>query len=199
MRVEEIEIDERGALVFTMTQHVRLGMDRLEALRALRDGSELDDSIQRAVATAARPVEMLILRGESDDGSGSWRFDEALDTQDCEELGYHLLRAQMPMYRELASQGVHLCVKVEWGPREMGGLDEGRRRLLREIEQAADAPSLSSAERARHEVDAWILRTFSYWLLSSLEDSRAFLARSLERAAARRVQVERLLTEAGAS
>ncbi len=198
MRTTETRIAGRTVLTFTPQEHIVVGRQRLEMLRAEPEGSAIDSSIFNAVKAARRPPVALILRGGSDDGNGSWRFDQKLTDTECAELGYLLLRSQLALYRELVKMGILMFAKVDWGPDEVAGLDEGRHRVLADL--AADvAKTATDDAKARLALDEWIIRHFTYWLLTSFDESQHIFERTLPRVGSLRVRVDRLLVAAGFS
>ena len=187
MRLEPMTLVGQSALVVAPEQHIRLGRDRLVRLREFQGMSDVDRMILAAADTA--PPDIMILRGKNDDGTGSWAFDGMLTTSECQELGYLLVRSQLPLWRALAKRGVYLFVKVEWGPHEIDAYLHGAQRVLDALDR-----KLEEEESALAVLDRWMIRNLSHWLLATFEDCReSFLPSVVKRSAARRAKLEKLL------
>ena len=185
MRIEGLEIGEQWGLVLTPRSHIRLGRDRLNALRGTPSLSELDLRILNAIRSGPRPATFIVLRGSSDDGKGSWGFEEGMSRGDLEELGYLMVSSQLLTWRTLATAGVTLFLKVEWGAREIDAIGAGTHRLYGELCDAASVER-DAGRKALLELDAWVARFLSFWLLTSFGECKdSFLPRTLKRTAKR--------------
>lgn len=139
-------------LVVEPRSPVLVGRARLDRLRETADGSgAIDDQMIREVKIHAPDI-LVFSRGA--DGS-LWRFDHELSDAEYDELGFHLVRTQLPTWRRFALSGVVSYLHVGWSTREVLALENGKRRLL---------PELSDA------LDSWIIDTMSTFLVSTLDD-----------------------------
>jgi hypothetical protein len=129
-----------------------------ESLAELRDGSRttvfhqaLVDQVQRDPA----PINAVILRARSSDGSGQFRLERTLDEGQLEEVGYWLVRAQLDAWRELLHQPVLVVARVELRVWELAALRTGTARLMAELDTQSLGDDLTRAAKARH--DRWLL------------------------------------------
>jgi len=174
----------RKAWVLAPTEALVVGRDRLDRYRAeaRTDAPAPENPVDRAVLDAVRgvhdPHELVVFRASSDDGTGSWGFDEALDLEESRELGYHLVAEQMPVYRRLIAAGVFALVHVEFGSREADAYQSGTRRVLDELE-ARSIPEVGRDETATaiHQVDRWILHNLTYFFTLDLDEVVASVLR----------------------
>ncbi|MFK7987772.1 MAG: hypothetical protein AB8I08_17275 [Sandaracinaceae bacterium] len=184
MQTECITVDGQGVLVATPIEPVVVGPERLAAMRRDLAASIVDNAILRSVRREAGRVSVIVIRGEADDGTSTWRFSDDLDPGDYEELGTLMVRSQLALYRELAAEGVVLSLKVGWGPREADALQAGSLAALCAL----------SASGQLTQLDEWLLAHFSFWLLASYASCRDnFLPRNLPRFMARRATLGRLI------
>lgn len=181
MQIDRLEMGTQWGVVLTPRTHIRIGHKRLAALRSQPVLSDLDHRILSAVRSDTDPATFVILRGSSDDGVGSWGFEEGMSRGDLEELGYLMVSAQLLTWRALALAGVTLFLKVEWGAREIDAIGAGTHRIFRELTDAAAAEE-NEGRKALLELDAWVARFLSFWLLTSYAECKAtFLPRTLKR------------------
>ncbi len=166
----------------------RLGTQRLHDLRAGHPGG-LDHAILNAVESRHGDVRLVIFRGRDDSGEYSWGFDPQLDSQHDEELGYHLVRTQLPTYRALVKQGVALLAHIELGTREVEAFERGTRRLLEEViaerETGRGGPDVDR--------DVWILGNLTSFFEGEVEEVvEDVLPRALARLDARSRRMQTL-------
>ena len=160
---EEFEVGTQTVLSMGPTRDIRIGRERLDALRAapgIPPGSATDDAITRAIEGATGHPTILVLRGATE--HGTWAMQPDLSRPEREELGYHLMRSHLPLYRRLLELGIWAHVRVDWGPNEIEGLEAGAARLAEELAAQPEAKR-----------DHWILQVHSQWLLTSYEDCKA--------------------------
>ncbi len=93
MRISETWVESnagrRSAVVLTPSTHVRVGRERLEALRTAHPGGELDREILAKVRSLEPADRLVVFRGRCPDGKGSWGFDDDLTEAERSELGFH--------------------------------------------------------------------------------------------------------------
>lgn len=193
MQIDRLEMGKQWGVVLTPRSHIRIGRDRLAALRRQPELSDLDHRILSAVRSETDPATFVILRGSSDDGEGSWGFEEGMSRDELEELGYLMVSAQLLTWRSLALSGVTLFLKVEWGAREIDAIGAGTHRLFTELTEAASAEE-DEGRKALLELNAWVARFLSFWLLTSYAECKAtFLPRTLKRTAKRGQKLRALI------
>jgi hypothetical protein len=183
----------RRALIAAPRQPVILGRERLAALRADDFSSPINERLLAAIDTAEEPIHVVIFKAG---GTGGWHFDDGLDADTCAELGYHLLRSQLRLYRDAATRGVFNVIGVEFGARELEGYARGTDRLAAELEhQIADANDSAVAR-----FDLWLIDHVGLWSGASLEeflrDSAADATATAER---HQRQIARLMAEIDAA
>ncbi len=165
LAIEERKIDTprgpRGALVISPIQPVILGAARLAELRDDLRRAPIDHQIAREIRRRTGRVEIMIFRGVGPAGA-TWRFDEALGDDDADELGYLLTRSQLPTWRALVANGVHLHLHTDWGVRETAACRRGAARLRQEL--AADG-----AVRSVERFDAYMLSYLSLFYSADLD------------------------------
>jgi hypothetical protein len=154
----------RTALVVSPEAHVRVGRERLEALRRDHEGGAIDEAVLRLVSEHSGEDLLVVFRGRSADGQGSWGFAEDLTDEEAGELGYHLVVDQLPTYRRLVRAGVFALVHTEWGVREAEAYRAGTKQLLEELEsQAVPEVEASTEEVAVSNADRYILRNLTHF------------------------------------
>ena len=152
---------ERVALVARPTTHVRVGMDRLEELRASLDAGRIDSEILAAARAASDPF-FLIFRGSDPDGGGSYAFEETLDDESADELAFLLVRSQLYTYRRLVAAGVMVLMHVDLEVRDVTCFRDATARLRDEL-VARDASS------PLEQLDVWILSHLTFFFSVSYE------------------------------
>lgn len=160
----ESDAGRREAIVMTPDAHQRVGRDRLEALRQAPEVSDLDREILAKVRALPRADRVAVFRGKPRDAGGSWGFADDLSEDERTELGYLLVRAELPTYRRLVAAGVFAIVHVEWGADEAPAYQQGTTRLLKELE----AKSIGEVEGDPEDVavstaDRFILRHLNHF------------------------------------
>lgn len=143
---------EWPALSVAPVSDSRLDEMRLEALRTGEAGS-IDHAILNAVQERHGDVRLVVFRGMNDLGTARWAFAPGLDPAHDAELGYWLVRTQLPTYRALTKLGVMMLAHIELGPREVAAFRDGTRRLLDEVVADREAGQ-GGADADR---DVWIL------------------------------------------
>ncbi|MEM9069017.1 MAG: hypothetical protein AAGE52_10955 [Myxococcota bacterium] len=181
MRVAEYRLHstagDRMALVVTPDTRVRVGRARLESLRRKRksaqpsEGGEIDREILDHVRRHGAEDRIVVFRGRSPAGDGSWRFAEDLSETERFELGFQLVADELATYRRLVAAGVFALVHVEWGTKEMEAYRKGTERLLDELEassvpEVGGDPSAVAIDRA----DRWILRNLTHYYDGSFDE-----------------------------
>ena len=162
---QETQITSRAgvhtALVVSPQRAMPWGRARLEQMREAASASALDRQILDAVRTRNGRVKVLCIRGCNDDDSGHWRFDADLSDAETEDLGYLLVRSQVPTYRRLLACGVFALIHAEWGPREAIAFRHGSERLRDELR-------LGQSSRAKLALDVDPVATIDRWMLQHL-------------------------------
>jgi len=162
---------ERVALVVTPAGELRIGRDRLKALRMTHEGGDTDREILENVRAHAGEDRIVVFRGRAPDGRGSWGFAADLDDDERAELGYHLVASEVPTYRRLVAAGVFALIHVEWGAAEVQAYRAGTERLLDELE-ASSVPEVEAdpAQVAVSTIDRYILRHLTSFYEDGFEE-----------------------------
>ena len=186
MRDLTVEGEPRRVLVARAIKPSRLDRDRHDRMRKGDYSSPINVELLAAIAGSDRPVDAVIF-----DNDNNWGFDEGLDDEELAELGYHMTRSQLALYRNAARSGVRVVVGVGFGSREVDGYTRGGERVVEELERAQQsaAPSESSSQ-----LDLWLIDHLTLWTTAPLEeflDDR--LPEVLHKADRSRRQLERLL------
>jgi hypothetical protein len=167
---DEIVVTKGGrhpVLVVTPREVLTVGHTRMAKLRERSTPSALDQEILRQVRRRSGRIQMLMLRGQSDDRTGLWQIDPALSEAEAWELGYFLVRSQLPAHRRLLSAGVVAFLHVHFASRDVEAMRRGVDRLMAEMQAE---PDLGDATSAIRKVDLWVLRHLSfYFSLSSAQ------------------------------
>jgi hypothetical protein len=147
-------VGPRRAVVATPSRPVRLDRARLERMRAGNYASPVNDDL---LALLQRdPVSAILFDG----GSPHWGFTADLSDEEVSELGFHMLRSQLRLFRDAARRGVHVAVGVGLGTREVYGYLHGAERLQWELERRV-AKGETDAALAR--LDLWLLDRMTLW------------------------------------
>lgn len=156
---------DRVALVVTPQTRVRVGRARLQQLRRRRgEGSDLDRELLDHIRRHGGEDKLVVIRGRSPSGAGSWRFAEGLSEAEQRELGYLLVADELPLYRRLVAAGVFALVHVEWGRAEVAAYRHGVERLLSELEESSvPEVTLDPAQAAVARADRFILRNLTHY------------------------------------
>lgn len=186
LRVEERTIEttagERKAWILSPIERVRVGRDRLERYR--REGptsAPLDLEMLAAVRRTGDESQLVVFCGRDAQGEGSWGFEEGLTKDEARELGHHLVREQLPVYRRLVAAGVYAVLHVDFGPTEVDAYQHGTRRLLEELE-AGSIPEVTGDPEGLSilQADRWILHNLCFFFTLPLEDvTQTILRRQL--------------------
>lgn len=163
----------RVALVVTPTTRIVAGRERLEELRREHyTGASLDREVLAHARSRAGQDQMIVFRGRSDDGSGSWTMAADLSDDERDELGYRLVRDQLATYRRLVAAGVFALVHSDWDPPAVDAYISGTQRLLRELESESipevDAPDAEAVVIDR--VDRWLLTHLTLFYAEPIDD-----------------------------
>ena len=126
--------------------------------------SPINDEILAAVAAAEEPVSAIVF----DAASRDWGFAEDLDDSEVEELGYHMVRSQLNLYRRAARAGVRVVVGVGFGPREVDGYTRGGDRVVEELERTVQDRNESDSSGSR--LDLWLIDHLTLWTTTDLDD-----------------------------
>lgn len=156
----------RSALVFAPTRRLSMGRERIGALGQSETIGPMDRTLIDAVGARATPPSVVIFRGISADGCGSWGFAEDLSPEECHEMGRRLARAQIPVYRRMLHRGMTLMVHVDWGPRECEAVRRGLVARADELEQEQRAAGSDDPDRVIRRVDHWIARNLNFYFTS---------------------------------
>jgi len=114
------------------------------------------------------------------------------------ELGYHVGRSLLPVFRRLVAAGCLLCVHAELGFREAEALKQGATRLRDETDAGGGASGSTSRMQAVsvRALDQWILRHVPLYLASSYSTVVGGTLPSMWSVVDRRSQVARTLIDA---
>jgi hypothetical protein len=146
----------RVALVVEPTIQMRLGEERLAALRKQTGWSEVDREIAVAAQSRAGRVQIMLFRGKSAKGEGTWDMDPDMPDASLDELGYRLAKTQLPTYRRLLASGVFMHVHTDLTAHTATALQRGADRLVREL-------ALSGPDAAVRRVDRWIVQHLTFF------------------------------------
>jgi len=167
---DDVVVSKQGkhpVLVVTPREVVTVGHMRMAQLRDRTAPSALDQEILRQVRRRSGRIQILMLRGQNDDGSGAWQIDPSLGDDEAAELGYWIARSQLPSHRRLLASGLLAFLHVHFGSRDVSALRRGVDRLTAEMQSERDLGDELSAIR---KVDLWVLRHLSfYFSLSSAQ------------------------------
>lgn len=191
-----VETPEGHSLVLEVApdRNVRIGRVRLEELRRTTAQGEIDKEIIREVERYEGRVAALMLRCRDEDGQVSWGFDDELGDDECLELGYLLIKSQLPTYRRFVENGVQGHFVVELGPRETRALNTGKMQRVAELGEQLQRLTQDESRAMVLMFQAWLLQNFMYRLhLSAEETLETFLPRSLPILEGGRGLVERML------
>jgi len=174
-RVDDMRFDTpegpRVIVVVTPLVEIRVSRSRLAEYRSRgQTGIPLDQEVLDAARRRSGEDQIVVVRGKGQ-GGGSWAFDEGLSELEAEELGYQLVRDQLPTYRRLVAAGVFALMHVDWGVAECRAYTEASKRLLGELEESS-IPEFS-AQNAEHaavdRADRWILKHLTFFFGEPLE------------------------------
>lgn len=176
-----------NALVLTPKQPQVLGRERMEGLRHASGLSKVDRMIVGEAAARKGNIQLAFFRAMDEQGQIAWSFDETLSPDECDELGYLLVRALLPIHRRMMAQGIGLLVHSEWGDRECSAMRHGREKNRRELEDRIDSEPVAAA-------DAWILRNMLFHSTLPIEKLvRGTLPSQLRLIAARQKRIGELI------
>jgi hypothetical protein len=186
-------VGPRRAVVAAPARPVRLDRARLERMRAGNYASAVNDDLLEFLKR--EPVSAILFDG----GSPDWGFTADLSDDEVSELGFHMLRSQLRLFRDAARCGVHVVVGVGLGAREVYGYLHGAERLQWELESRV---AKGEADAALARLDLWLLDRMTLWTALGADaflDER--LAEVLVGAVRRRKRLDTLLalTAGGAS
>ncbi len=160
----ETRLGPRPALVVTPATTVVIDRQRLFALRHDPAESAIDQALLREVRAREGRARVLLYRGRNDDGSATWGFDDELTDAEARELGYFLIKSQVPSYRHLIARGVLVLMHVDLGFREVDALRQGTAAVLAELERRSNPNhNLESAAAAVIRADIWILKHLTFF------------------------------------
>jgi hypothetical protein len=164
LEFEEVEVDspagKRTALVVSAAEKIRIGRQRLEAIRAGDVSSPVDEEIVRCLVSWPRTVDAVLLRSWAGSDERSWGFDPSLEPDELRELAYAMMRGQLALYRRLLVHRVHALVSTDLTTRDFDAIVQGAFSLSKELtEKIAGGREGSETDR----IDRWILDHFSLW------------------------------------
>lgn len=176
LRIDETRVETvsgpRTAWVVTPTRRLRVDRERLEAFREHGyPSSDVDRELLALVRATGSDSQLVVMRARDPEGEGSWGFEDDLTEDETHELGEHLVRDQLPMYRRMIAAGVFAILHVDFGLREVDAYQRGIRRVLEELE-AGSIPELAHAEDAvaQLQADRWILHNLTFFFELSFDD-----------------------------
>jgi hypothetical protein len=146
--------------VITPVGHRRLGRGRLEELRANGQESPIETAIVDRVRRSTERFHIVAFRGENDEHTSSWGFDDELPADEAYELAGRLVRSHLPTHRCLLVHGTYVMVHTDFGSREADLM----RRASEEIHAELAARDLADEREAvLREADLWLLRHLSFY------------------------------------
>lgn len=151
-------------LVVRVVSPARMDRARLERMREGNYASPVNDEILASVAEAGRPVAAIVFDADSPD----WGFTDDLTEEEVGELGYHMIRSQLNLYRRAARAGVRVVVGVGFGPREVDGYTRGGDRMVEELERTLQ--DRSAADSSASQLDLWLIDHLTLWTTASLDE-----------------------------
>jgi hypothetical protein len=179
---QTIETPEGSSLLLVATpdENVSVGRERLAELRASTTQGEIDKQIIWEIEQRKGRVRALMLRCRNDDGAVTWGFDESLREDEALELGYLLIKSQVPTYRSFVENGVQGHFVVELGDREARALNIGKMQLVAELSDQLERLPKDDPRASVLLFHTWLLQNFMYRLhLDASETIDIFLPRSL--------------------
>lgn len=189
-------VGRRVALVASPTADLVVTRERLAELRRpVQRPSPVDDAIV-AAGRAAREMGLFVWRSRGE-RAGSWTFAAEFSTDELSEVGYHMARSHIPLYRRLVAAGCLLILHVDLGFREAEAMKEGSARLRDEIERGGSSGSTSRFQAGSvRQLDLWMLRHLTMFLASSFETVMGGTLPSMWSVVDRRAAATRSLVEA---
>lgn len=192
-RVVTTPAGPRTVLVVTPTEPICVGAQRLAELRSHLELSAVDDQL----VAAARPhprIHGFIMRGTSDDGRGSWRFDRSLPAAEQVELARLVMLGHMPFKRMLFVAGCHDSIYVDWPDHEVGVFSKAAAGLRTHLQQLATRTAIDTLEGKRVRLDRWIVERITFYQSVTVDEVlRDLLPDRIARREQRRSQVDELL------
>ncbi len=156
----------RNTLVVTPTGAHQVGRDHLERLRDPEADGQIEASIVDHVEDAAQPFPMVIFRGRSDDGAGTWGISGELGMDEEKELARRLVRSHLPTHRRLLRAGTYVMVHTEFDSRTADLLRRASEQLHDELARTlADVAEPTPQQQA----DLWILRHYNFYFSLGFE------------------------------
>lgn len=163
---DEVEVESRQgtqiALISSPDKRMRTTIDSIQ--RAATRGVADDDTKLLARVARMPRCDLLIFRGEANEGSNSWRMSTHAE-DDLPMLAAKVLEAQLKTYRALLELGVAAIIHTEFG--EQAVVFRHAARNLRHRVAARRGKS--------SELDQWILGHFVYFHGAKLERAMSSL------------------------
>ena len=158
----------RRALVLTPEADIRVGRERLLALRTGGASGEIDQVLADRVRFSKVHYDVVVFRGKTEDGAASYRLDDQLEREQLEELALRLVASQLSCWRSLLELGVSLIVHSDFGSSAKPFRDACR--------SLADTPDRDSGVGARvANIDEWLLRHLIFYFSQSYEATMSTL------------------------
>ncbi len=156
----------RNALVIAPTGPRVVDRARLERLRASSGQSEIEDAIIARIEAAAEPYALVVFRGCSEDGAGTWGYAPDLSEDEVQELSRLLIVSHLPTHRCMLRHGVYVMVHTDIAPCEAEALRRASQDLYEERSRGLQS---SAAGSASADSDLWIFRHMNFYLALSFD------------------------------
>lgn len=193
----EVEVDGRTRLVLLARPEVeiRLDAERLERMRKGDFASLVDLEILRTVAARGNEVSIVVFDARDAESKSNWKFDPELDDEQRMDFGFHLLRSQISLYRELVRLGASGLVGVGFGSFELAAFQRGTVRVVTALSEELE--SAEPARAAQIDVDLWLIEHAATWTgLPLAEYIKGKLAEEIVERERKRPEIDRLLEAA---
>jgi hypothetical protein len=167
-RARVIEGETRAVLVARPMVEIRLDSERLAGMRRGDFVSRVDLEILQALTERDQEVALVVFDAQSPEGDGRWGFDPELDDEERMELGHHLLRSQLTLYRRLLEMNVGGLVGVGFGTIALAVFQRSAVRIVTELSRELESASPQRA--AQIEIDLWLVEHAATWTGLTLEE-----------------------------
>lgn len=159
--------------------------------------SDVDREIIDQVDRRGGDVSVFILRGRSDDGTGSWQIDPEVSRAEAIDMGGVLLRTQMPVWRHFLLSGVQLTLHYDWGAREVDACQAGMKDLEADLAAIVEQRETSGGDDELFRLarlDLWLARHMVAYMSGDLEHALSdHLPQKLGLLAARLTRIRELV------
>ena len=156
----------RNALVIEPNGPRVVDRARLERLRASIGQSQIEDAIIARIEAAAEPYALVVFRGRSEDGAGTWGYAPDLSEDEVQELSRLLIVSHLPTHRCMLRHGVYVMVHTDIALREAEALRQASQELYEERCRSLESSAFGSA---RGDMDLWIYRHMNFYMTLSFD------------------------------